>query len=74
MPQGSPLFTVHGAYRSLCPSGNNSFVAISAIKEAANQNGYLSSLYSLSELHLQEHVLNLPQIAPENCELTGDGD
>jgi hypothetical protein len=44
-------------------------VAISAIKETANQNGYLSSLYSLSELrdllfHLQEHVLNLPQIGP----------
>jgi len=69
MPQGSPLFTIHGAYRRLCPSRNDSFVAISALKETANQNGYLSSLYSLSELrdlpfHLQEHVLDLPQIGP----------
>ena len=43
-------------------------MVISAIKETANQNGYLSSLFSLSELrdllfHVQEHVLNLPQIA-----------
>ena len=69
MPQGSPLFTIHGAYRRLCPSRNDSFVAISALKETANQNGYLSSLYSLSELrdlpfHLQEHILDLPQIGP----------
>jgi hypothetical protein len=42
MPQGTPLFAVHGAYRSLSPSRNDSFVPISAIKEAANRNGYLS--------------------------------
>jgi hypothetical protein len=42
MPHGSPLFAVHGAYRSLSPSRNDSFVPKSAIKEAANRNGYLS--------------------------------
>src|SRR6516164_11616852 len=67
----SRLAVVYGSWRLsiAVPSRNDSFVAISAIKETANQNGYLSSLFSLSELrdlpfHLQEHVLDLPQIGP----------
>src|SRR6516165_9585648 len=39
----SRLAVVCGSWRlSLCPSRNDSFVPISAIKEAANRNGYLS--------------------------------